>query len=82
MLIDISDEAIDDIMQQELLNTYQGLLEDLSYIEETGKTHAIFDLDPTVDAVEIQRLVSALEVVGNWYGAFDDLPSVQEEDVR
>ena len=66
--VEMDYEAIDNIVQQQLVRTWEGLREDL------GAGNAVFVWgDPEADDAEIQRHIDALELVIKWYSTPDQL---------
>ena len=65
--IQISDEALDEIIKEKMLITVSYLLKDIEKIKETNKGY-IFSKDPKVDLLKINALIDAYALVLEHYG--------------
>ena len=65
--IQISNEALDDIIKEEMLTTVSYLLKDIEKIKETNKGY-VFSKDPKVDLLKINALIDAYALVLEHYG--------------
>lgn len=67
IMIQMEDEQIDAIVVQEIKNSIKGFERDLE-LRTDGKGLAIFDNDPVVDVVYIQKYIDAFRLVLEYYG--------------
>ena len=65
--IQISDEALDEIIKEKMLTTVSYLLKDIEKIKETNKGY-VFSIDPKVDLLKINALIDAYALVLEHYG--------------
>ena len=65
--VTISDEALDDIIKEEMLTTVSYLLKDIEKIKETNKGY-VFSVDPKVDLLKINALIDAYALILEHYG--------------
>lgn len=65
--IQISDEALDEIIKEEMLTTVSYLLKDIEKIKETNKGY-VFSKDPKVDLLKINALIDAYALILEHYG--------------
>ena len=65
--IQISNEALDDIIKEEMLTTVSYLLKDIEKIKKTNKGY-VFSKDPKVDLLKINALIDAYALVLEHYG--------------
>ena len=65
--IQINDEALDNIIKEEMLITVSYLLKDIEKIKETNKGY-VFSKDPKVDLLKINALIDAYALVLEHYG--------------
>ena len=65
--IQISNEALDDIIKEEMLTTVSYLLKDIEKIKETNKGY-VYSKDPKVDLLKINALIDAYALVLEHYG--------------
>lgn len=67
MLVEIKDEAVSDVVRQDLLGLLAGLKQDLQRHKD-GKWCAIFTTNKKEDVKQIKAMISAIEVVLSYYG--------------
>ena len=67
IMIEMVDEQIDAIVVQEIKNCIKGFERDLE-LRTDGKGLAIFDNDPVVDVMYIQKYIDAFRLVVDYYG--------------
>ena len=65
--IQISNEALDNIIKEEMLTTVSYLLQDIEKIKKTNKGY-VFSKDPKVDLLKINALIDAYALVLEHYG--------------
>lgn len=65
--IQISNEALDDIIKEEMLTTVSYLLKDIEKVKKTNKGY-VFSKDPKVDLLKINALIDAYALVLEHYG--------------
>ena len=65
--IQISNEALDEIIKEEMLTTVSYLLKDIEKIKETNKGY-VFSVDPKVDLLKINALIDAYALILEHYG--------------
>lgn len=65
--IQINNEALDDIIKEEMLTTVSYLLKDIEKIKKTNKGY-VFSKDPKVDLLKINALIDAYALVLEHYG--------------
>jgi hypothetical protein len=67
IMIEMVDEQIDAIVVQEIKNCIKGFERDLELRKE-GKGLAIFDNDPVVDMMYIEKYIDAFRLVLEYHG--------------
>lgn len=67
IMIEMVDEQIDAIVVQEIKNCIKGFERDLK-LRKKGKGLAIFDNDPVVDVMYIQKYIDAFRLVLEYHG--------------
>jgi hypothetical protein len=67
IMIQMEDEQVDSIVVQEMKNCIKGFERDLE-LRTDGKGLAIFDNDPVVDVMYIQKYIDAFRLVVDYYG--------------
>lgn len=67
IMIQMEDEQIDAIVVQEIKNCIKGFERDLE-LRKDGKGLSIFDNDPVVDVMYIQKYIDAFRLVADYYG--------------
>ena len=65
--IQISNEALDNIIKEEMLTTVSYLLQDIEKIKSINKGY-VFSKDPKVDLLKINALIDAYALVLEHYG--------------
>lgn len=80
--VELSCEAVDQIVVDELIETRSRLLDD--YVRGTT---GVFDIDPEEDRKQIAVMIKSLEKVIDWYSVpgsyeFDELPEVEAVPYR
>lgn len=65
--IQISDEALDEIIKEEMLTSIMYLKRDVERIKETNRGY-IFSKDPKVDLLKITALIDAYVLILEHYG--------------
>ena len=65
--IQINDEALDEIIKEEMLTSIMYLKRDIERIKETNKGY-IFSKDPKVDLLKITALIDAYVLILEHYG--------------
>ena len=65
--IQISNEALDDIIKEEMLTTVSYLLKDIEKIKETNKGY-VFSVNPKIDLLKINALIDAYALILEHYG--------------
>lgn len=65
--IQISDEALDEIIKKEMLTTVSYLLQDIEKIKQTNIGY-VFSKDAKVDMLKITALIDAYKLVLEHYG--------------
>ena len=71
--IKIDDEALDEIIKEELLTTVSYLLKDIEKIKQTNVGY-VFSKDPKVDLLKITALIDAYTLVLEHYGVVVEKP--------
>ena len=71
--IQINNEALDEIIKEEMLITVSYLLKDIEKIKETNKGY-VFSKDPKVDLLKINALIDAYTLVLEHYGIVVEKP--------
>ena len=65
--IQINNEALDNIIKEEMLTTVSYLLQDIEKIKSINKGY-VFSKDPKVDLLKINALIDAYALVLEHYG--------------
>lgn len=65
--VELDWEAVDSIILQELKDTIDGLKEQLSHVQTTGKGDS-FDMDYETDVMLITKHIDACELIYKYYG--------------
>ena len=71
--VTISDEALDEIIKEEMLTSIMYLKRDVERIKETNHGY-IFSKDPKVDLLKITALIDAYTLVLEHYGVVVEKP--------
>lgn len=74
VMIDIDDISLDKLMVSELQKTRQYFIRDLES-RRAGKGDAFFHLDPSLDIIEIQSHIDAVNLLIAYYGG-DEGPAI------
>ena len=65
--IEINDEALDEIIKQEMIQSIYFLRRDMQKVKETNRGY-VFSKDPKVDLLKINALIDAYLLILEHYG--------------